>query len=107
MGKLKVDPPFPRAPPPPRFQRLDHIYTSPNFSFFLIYLVATFFPSLCVPAGCRQNLVAPHIESYNFFLEDGLAEAVKSMQPQAMEVTGIRPTHLNAPILTHPPTHLP
>ncbi|CAM9349586.1 unnamed protein product, partial [Sphacelaria rigidula] len=31
-------------------------------------------------------LIAPHIGSFDFFLEDGLKEAVKDMPPQLFEV---------------------
>ncbi|CAN0019079.1 unnamed protein product, partial [Ectocarpus fasciculatus] len=37
-------------------------------------------------ADKRRSLVAPHIESFDFFLEDGLSEAVKDMPPQVMEL---------------------
>ncbi|CAN0311694.1 unnamed protein product [Hapterophycus canaliculatus] len=44
----------------------------------------------CVPsaavAAMEQSLVAPHIDSYNFFLEDGLSEAVKDLPPQVMQL---------------------
>lgn len=47
------------------------------------------FVSRCVVGwlhGNTQSLVAPHIESFDFFLEDGLSEAVKDMPPQVMQV---------------------
>ncbi|CAN0476694.1 unnamed protein product, partial [Ectocarpus sp. 12 AP-2014] len=37
-------------------------------------------------ADKRRSLVAPHIESFDFFLEDGLSEAVKDMPPQVMQL---------------------
>ncbi|CAM9517529.1 unnamed protein product, partial [Scytosiphon promiscuus] len=37
-------------------------------------------------ADKRRSLVAPHIDSYNFFLEDGLSEAVKDLPPQVMQL---------------------
>lgn len=40
----------------------------------------------CPTPSPQQSLVAPHIESYNFFLEDGLREAVDDLPPQVMQV---------------------
>lgn len=59
----------------------------------LIFLVVSFQNLSFVPRATTnacptptQTLVAPHIDSYNFFLEDGLAEAVKDLPQQVMQV---------------------
>lgn len=53
------------------------------------YVLFPFFAlrrSGCVLPVAEQSLVAPHIDSYNFFLENGLSEAVKDLPPQVMQV---------------------
>lgn len=97
-------PPGPHAAYPTKSSRLRPSPSSPPSSrpcqsmvythFFFAQLLSSLLPFRPLPTPTvvhhqhqhQQSLTAPHIESYNFFLEDGLSEAVKDLPQQVMQV---------------------